>query len=469
MKLFIKRVAVLVALIFIISASNISSAQEHADSRKESLSDRIAWWQNAKFGMFIHWGAYSKAGGQWKDETNHAEWLQFSAKIPLAEYTEFAKQFAPDKFDADQWAKIASDAGTKYLVVTTKHHDGITMYRSASSEHNIVDLAGLSFDPIKQLSEACQKHNIRFCVYYSLGRDWQDPDCPTGTKKTKIGWRSNLLDFPNEDEKDFSKYFERKVKPQVRELLTNFGPIGVMWFDTPERIEPAQSKELIDLIHELQPDCIVNARVRNHLGDYGTPEQKIPAEIGAKPWETCMTINNHWGYNKADDQWKSTEKLLRNLIDIVSKGGNYLLNVGPTGEGLIPDPSIERLSQMGQWLEKNGEAIYGCGPTPFGPELGTIDETKKDKKGKPVVKVKWGHRFTTRPGKLYLHVFEWPKDGVFELSGMTDQVTAASLLASKQECAFEQSGDQLTINLPEQAPDKIATVVELKLAESSAQ
>ena len=196
MKLFIKRVAVLVALIFIISASNISSAQEHADSRKESLSDRIAWWQNAKFGMFIHWGAYSKAGGQWKDETNHAEWLQFSAKIPLAEYTEFAKQFAPDKFDADQWAKIASDAGTKYLVVTTKHHDGITMYRSASSEHNIVDLAGLSFDPIKQLSEACQKHNIRFCVYYSLGRDWQDPDCPTGTKKTKIGWRSNLLDFP---------------------------------------------------------------------------------------------------------------------------------------------------------------------------------------------------------------------------------------------------------------------------------
>ena len=450
-------------------ALSTSSAQETESSGVKPVAERIAWWQDAKFGMFIHWGAYSKAGGEWNGETNHAEWLQFSAKIPLAEYTEFAKQFNPDKFDADQWAKIASDAGMKYLVVTTKHHDGIALYKSAASSHNIVDLAGLKIDPIKELSKACAKHDIQFCVYYSLGRDWQDPDCPTGSPgKTKPGWRSNLIDFPNEDQKDFSKYFERKVKPQVRELMTNFGPIGVMWFDTPENISPAQSAELVELIHELQPDCIINGRVGNGLGDYGTPEQKIPKDIGAKPWETCMTINKHWSYNKADEEWKSTGNLLRNLIDIVSKGGNYLLNVGPTGEGLIPGPSVERLSEMGDWLAKNGAAIYGCGPTPFGKELGTIDETRKDKKGKPVVNVSWSYRCTTSPGKLYLHIFDWPKDGVFELSEVSGQVTGVSLLVSKQSCTFEQSADKLTINLPKRAPDEIASVVQIEITDPAA-
>ena len=457
------------ACVFMFLVNCSAFAQETPQADDTAKAQRLAWWQDAKFGMFIHWGVYAKAGGEWNGETNHAEWLQFSAKIPLAEFTEYAKTFSPDKFDADEWVQVANDAGMKYLVVTAKHHDGIAMYDSASSDHNVVKLAGLKFDPIKELSEACRKQDIHFCVYYSLGRDWQDPDVPTGNPgKTKPGWRSNLLDFPDEDQKDFSKYFERKVKPQVRELLTNYGPIGVMWFDTPERISPEESAELLKLIRDLQPNCIVNARVGNGLGDYGTPEQKIPEEIGSKPWETCMTLNGHWGYNKADQDWKSTASLLRNLIDIVSKGGNYLLNVGPTGEGLIPEPSVVRLLELGNWLQTNGDAIYGCGPTPFGSELGTIDHDKKDKKGRPTFNLKWDYRCTTKPGQLFIHILKWPEDGKFELAGLQSKVTGVSLLADGQELKFQQSAANVTIELPKQAPDKIASVIRIEIADEVA-
>jgi len=279
-------------------------------AEKSEISDkaRMAWWKQAKFGMFIHWGAYSTAGGEWKGETNHHEWLQFTAKIPLAEYTEFAKTFNPKDFDPDQWVTIAKNAGMKYMVITSKHHDGITMYDSKSSDHNIVDLAGLKKEPIRQLAEACRKQGLRFGVYYSLGRDWEDPDVPTGKYKNMSGWRSNLIDYPDEKGKVFNRYFERKVKPQVRELLTDFGPIDVLWFDTPEKISKPESKELLELARSLQPKCIVNGRVGNGFGDYGTPEQTIPPKVDvSKYWETCMTLNGHWAYNKADEKWKSAK------------------------------------------------------------------------------------------------------------------------------------------------------------------
>ena len=283
---------------------------------------RMAWWHEAKFGMFIHWGVYSEAGGEWKGTTNYAEWLQFEAKIPIAEYTDLARKFDPQKFDAEAWVKAAKDAGMKYLVITAKHHDGFAMYDSPSDPYNIMKVTPFKRDPIKELAGACRQQGIRFCVYYSLGRDWHDPDVPTGTPGSKSwppGCRSNLTDFPDENKKDFAKYFERKVKPQVRELLTQYGPIGIMWFDTPEKINKAQSVELLAMIRELQPDCIVNVRIGNGLGDYGTPEQEIPSGKSVKPWETCMTINRHWGYNKADLNWKSPDELLRNLIDIVEQ------------------------------------------------------------------------------------------------------------------------------------------------------
>lgn len=430
----------------------------------ETFDARMAWWRAAKFGMFIHWGVYSQAGGEWNGETHHAEWLQLTAKIPLAEYTAYARTFNPFQFDADEWVTIAKDAGMKYLVITSKHHDGFAMFDSPSNDHNIVKGSAFRRDPIKELAEACREQGIRFGVYYSLGRDWEDPDVPTGSGE-KAGWRSNLVDFPDEGQKNFSRYFERKVKPQVRELLTQYGPIGVMWFDTYGLISTDQSEELLQMVRTLQPDCIVNNRVGRNLGDYVVAEQKIPSSASAKPWESCMTMNGKWSYNKADQNWKSSEMLLRNLIDIVSKGGNYLLNVGPTGEGIIPEPSVERLSEMGAWLDVHGEAIYGCGPTPFGSEVGGYSDTEKDKSGQPRFIPAWKWRATTQPGKIYIHVFEWPT-GAMEIPPVKGTITRAYLLAdpAQTELKVVQTEAGVSVSFPGEATSKIASVLCLDLA-----
>ncbi|MFC7337862.1 alpha-L-fucosidase [Haloferula chungangensis] len=434
-----------------------------AQKNDPAAAKRMEWWKEAKFGMFIHWGAYSKAGGEWNGETNHHEWLMFTAKIPLAEFTEYAKTFDPKDFDPDAWVTIAKNAGMKYLIITTKHHDGIAMYDSKVSDHNIVKLAGLEKDPIRQLAEACRKQGLKFGVYYSLGRDWEDPDVPTG-KHQPAGWRSNLVDYPNEKDKVFNRYFKRKALPQVRELLTNYGQIDVMWFDTPELISPEESKEMLEMIRSIQPNCIVNQRVGNDLGDYGTPEQTIPPEASNLPWETCMTLNGHWAWNKADDNWKSAGSLIRNLVDIASKGGNYLLNVGPTGDGVIPQPSVERLEAIGDWLKVNGEAIYDCGPTPFGAELGAYSKTEKDNKGRPkfIAKKEW--RATTKPGKLYIHVLSWPS-GKLSIPAVDEKITKAYLLADSSHTPLEidQGDEGVSISLPAKAPDANASVICLDL------
>ncbi len=398
------------------------------------------------------------AAGEWNGDTNHAEWLQLTAKIPLAQYTQYAKDFNPQRFDADQWVEIAKDAGMQYLVITSKHHDGFAMYDSASSDHNVVDGTDFKRDPLKELADACAKHGIRFCVYYSLGRDWEDPDTPTGRGEKK-GFRSNLIDFPNEDEKVFSRYFERKVKPQVRELLTGYGPIGIFWFDTYGLISKEESLELKQMIRTLQPKCIINERIGHKLGDYKVSEQEIPADGSYDPWESCMTMNDHWSYNRVDDNWKSTEKLLQNLIDIVSKGGNFLLNIGPTGEGEIPEPSQQRLAAIGQWLEINGEAVYGCGPSPFGKKA---EGRKKSKGGKKEVKT-WKWRATTKPGHVFVHVFKWPSDGL-TLPTLSEKIASVSILGSDADpLEFEQTADDVKITLPESAPDEMVSVVRIKL------
>ncbi len=441
-------------------------AEPFVDS-PDKIEKRMAWWRDAKFGLFIHWGVYSLSEGEWKGTTNHGEWLQFTAKIPLAEYTEFAKGFNPEGFDADLWAKTARDAGMKYMVITAKHHDGLAMYDSPSSAHDVVERTAFGRDPLKELAQACQRYGIKFCVYYSLGRDWEHPEVPTGGRgNSPVGFRSNLIDYPDESKKDFSKYFEEKVKPQVRELLTQYGPIGVMWFDTYGVITQAQSEELLASIRELQPDCIVNNRIGHNLGDYGTPEQKIPSQPGARPWETCMTISaKYWSYNKSLDAWRTSENLVRNLIDITSKGGNYLLNVGPTATGVFPEQCVDRLQVMGDWLKINGEAIYGCAATPFGAEVGAFSNTERDKKGKRQFVAEWKWRATTKPGRLYVHVFDWQK--ILTLPPVDQRVTGAYLLAdeSKAPVNVVQSETDVTITLPDHAPDAIASVICLKLAD----
>lgn len=421
-------------------------SQETAVAHEISNTKRMAWFADAKFGMFIHWGVYSQAGSEWGDETNHAEWLQFSAKIPLAEYTEYAKTFNPINFNAKEWVSIAKNAGMKYIVVTTKHHDGFAMYNSDVSNHNILDGSAFKRDPIKELAEECQKQGLKFCVYYSLGRDWEDPDCPTGYAG-RIGWRSNLIDYPDETKKDLQRYLDRKAKPQIRELLTKYGPIGIMWFDTYELVSKEQGQEIVDIVRELQPNCIINNRVGPCLGDYQVSEQKIPESGDINPWETCMTINKHWGYNKADQNWKSDTELLHHLIDIASKGGNFLLNVGPTGEGVIPVASVDRLKVMGEWLKNNGEAIYGTTYSPIGKfDWGRC--TQKEENGNTI---------------LYVSVFDWPKDGVLTIPQLQKNIKKVALLKTRQKLKANSSANGLRIELPKTAPNSMASVVKIEL------
>jgi alpha-L-fucosidase len=421
-------------------------------STDADAAKRLAWWSDARFGMFIHWGLYSQWGCHYPGTNGDlinggSEHMMQHLQIPLAEYSKIADVFNPTNFSADEWVAIAKNAGMKYMVITSKHHDGFAMYDSASSDFNIVRRTSWKRDPIAELNEACKKQGLKFGVYYSLGRDWEDPDVPT-----RDGYRSNTWDYPIETNKVFAKYFERKVKPQITELLTKYHP-AVLWFDTPEKISDDESKELLALIRKLQPDCIVNSRVGHGLGDYGVSEQKIPGAGDVKPWETCMTLNGHWGYFLGDEKWKPTTTVIHNLVDIVSKGGNYLLNVGPTGAGIIPNGAVEDLNAVGAWMKVNGESLYGTTRSPL--------------KEQPA----WG-RVTKNGGKLYLHVFDWPADGKLVVSGIRSPVKKAFLLADKKAAALDAglqfagaSSDlnTLTVQLPAKPLDPVDTVVVLQL------
>ena len=396
---------------------------------------RMAWWREAKFGMFIHWGLYAVPAGVWKGQEipGIGEWIMKRAAIPVKEYEELAPQFNPTRFNAEEWVKTAKSAGMKYIVITAKHHDGFAMYDSTASDYNIVKATPFHRDPMKELAAACRKEGLHLCFYYSHARDWHEPDAP-----------DNNWDFPDESRKDFARYFEAKAKPQVRELLRQYGPIGLMWFDTPIKISEEQSKDLAALVHTLQPKCLVSGRVGHGAGDYEQMgDNKIPSSAPEGPWETPATINDTWGFKKNDQNWKSVDALVFKLADIVSKGGNYLLNVGPTAEGLIPQPSVDRLAAVGRWLKVNGESIYGAGPTPL--------------RGAP-----WP--ITTKPGQLYVHLFDWPK-GALEIPGLANPVQKAWLLADprRKALAVRQSEGKVVVALPAERPDPIDSVLVLEI------
>ena len=301
---------------------------------------RLDWWRDAKFGMFIHWGVYSIPAGVWKGEhiPGIGEWIMLRAEIPIADYEALAPQFNPVKYDADQIVKLAKAAGQQYIVLTSKHHDGFCMYGTKETDYNIVDGSPYGKDILKDLAAACAREGIKLGLYYSQTQDWHHPN----------GF-GNTWDY-NEDEQDFADYIDNYVKPQVREILTNYGPICIIWFDTPRVIERHQSQELLDLVHSIQPDCLVCGRLGNQLGDYATAQDNaIPPDLQKEiDWETPATINDTWGFKTHDHNWKSTTQLIQNLVDIVSKGGNYLLNIGPDAEGAIPEPSIDRLAGDGR-------------------------------------------------------------------------------------------------------------------------
>ena len=415
----------------------------------------MAWFHEARFGMFIHWGLYAVPAGEWngKPVDGIGEWIMNNGHIPVAEYEKLADKFNPVKFNATSWVQAAKNAGVRYIVITSKHHDWFSMFDSRVSDYTIVKSTPFQRDPMKELAAACKDAGVKLCFYHSI-MDWHHPDAQ------RIG-------YPNYNNAPSNPYFPRYVqyylKPQLKELLTNYGPLGILWFDG-EWIgdwKAEMGKDLYAWCRSLQPDLIINNRVgkaRNSMqgmdkgegavGDYGTPEQEIPA-TGFGPgvdWESCMTMNDTWGYKKSDNNWKSTTTIVDMLIDCASKGGNLLLNVGPTAEGEIPGPSLQRLAEVGKWMNINHEAIYGTTASPF-KNLGC-------------------GKCTQKPGKLYLLVEKWPGDGKL-LVPVKNKVAKAYLLSEPSkalETVATDGGAQLSV--PTSAPDPIASVVVAEIAEA---
>ncbi len=425
---------------------------------------RMAWWRDARFGMFIHWGLYSIPAGTWKGKQipSIGEWIMNRGSIPVADYKALASQFNPTGFNAHDIVALAKSAGMKYIVITTKHHDGFAMFDSKADPFNIVAATPFHRDPIRELAEECQKQGVKLGFYYSQDQDWTAPG--------GAAYKTGNHDLPSHhwdpaQDGDFATYLHTKAIPQLKELLTNYGDFpATIWFDTPTPdMTPALAGEIVTLLNQ-HPNLIWNNRLGGgYKGDTDTPEQYIPAHgYPGRDWEACMTMNDTWGYKSYDKNFKSTQTLLRNLIDIASKGGNYLLNIGPDSKGVVPPEEVTRLHQVGKWLDVNGAAIYGTQPTLFGPEAGSFSTTEKDKDGKPKFIPSWNWRSTTTPDKIYIEIFTWPT-GAFHLQNVPRTVASAYLLADPEHKPLKvtASGGGVDVQLPAKALDPIATVLVL--------
>jgi len=401
----------------------------------QSKPDKMDWWKEAKFGLFIHWGVYSVPAGVYdgKDVEGIGEWIMNRGKIPTARYQKYAKEFNPVKYDPEAWVKMAKDAGMKYLVITSKHHDGFTLFETKASKWNIVEATPYGKDLLKPLADACHKYGIRLGFYYSQAQDWNNP-----------GGAASGGHWDKAQDGSMDEYIDKVAVPQVKEILSNYGQVDILWWDTPTDMTKERAEKFLPILAKY-PNLITNNRLGGgYNGDTETPEQFVPATgFPGRNWETCMTMNDTWGYKSKDNNWKSTKEIIQTLIDIVSKGGNYLLNVGPTSEGLVPQPSIERLAEVGKWMKVNGEAIYGTTASPFSY-------------------LPWG-RCTQKGNKLYLHVFDWPKDGKISLPVLNTISRAYLLSDPKKTLKVEKSKSKNTITLAGNAPDKIASVVVVEL------
>ena len=425
-----------------------------------SQDEKMAWFRDAKFGLFIHWGLYCIPAGEWqgKPVAGIGEWIMNRAEIPVHEYEQLAKQFDPVQFDAEQWVQMAQDAGMKYIVITSKHHDGFAMYHSTVTPYNIYDATPFHRDPIRELAQACARHGIKFGFYYSQSQDWHEP-----------GGMGNTWDFGPDDAKDtsgaYDKYLQSKAEPQVAELLQNYGPVCLIWFDTPRVMTKERGQRFVDLVHKYQPACLIDGRLGT-AGDYSsTGDNVIPNGDQAGDWETPATVNHTWGFKKDDTDWKAPGDILFKLVDIASKGGNYLLNVGPTSLGVIPSECQSNLLTVGRWLKVNGEAVYGAGRSPFGEEFGDYGAKLKDANGKPVFLSYTDWRCTTRPGKLYFTVFKMGRGG-FELPVFKNEIKKAYLLSDTTQTglAVSTTNNIRLVAVPRTMQNPMANVVVVDIA-----
>lgn len=422
-------------LILAVLAANIvlSICIAKADDQS-TTSEAVRKWQEKRFGMFIHWGSVSIKGTE-------IGWSR-GKEVPIEEYDQLYKQFNPIKFDAEEWVKVAKDAGMKYLVITSKHHDGFCLWPSKYTDYHIGNTP-FKRDVLKELSSACKKYGIQFCTYHSIC-DWHHPDYPMGSP-------GGSTEKPNPN---MPRYFQY-LKNQTKEIIDNYGPLGIMWFDG-EWEKPwtrEYGNEIYDYLKKIQPDLIINNRVSKgrhgmagtteqaHLnaGDYDTPEQQIGGFNRQRPWETCMTICKQWAW-KPNDKMKSTKECIQTLLYTVGGDGNLLFNVGPMPDGRIEPRQVERLQEMGAWLKKYGDGVYATRGGPF----------KQDK---------WGAS-TCKDNKIFLYVMNWPPDNRLMLPGIGQKVTSYRAL-SGGHVSVTQSKDNIEIHIPPVDQDEIATVIEL--------
>ncbi|HUG55403.1 MAG TPA: alpha-L-fucosidase [Vicinamibacteria bacterium] len=447
-------------------AAAVAGAQTPVPSPTPGVSgdparaERLRWFHDAKYGMFIHWGLYAIPAGEWKGQRipGIGEWIMNRAKIPVAEYELLARQWNPVKFDAEAWVQLARDAGMKYMVITSKHHDGFALYDSKVSTWDVVDATPSKRDILKELSAACLKHGMPLGFYYSQAQDWHEP-----------GGAGNDWDFgpdlgpDGKERKEYDKYLREKAEPQVRELLTDYGPVALIWFDTPRQMTSERGERFVRIVRELQPRTLIDGRL-GIAGDYvSTGDNVIPSDAPADAWEVPATLNHTWGYRKDDHDWKSPGEITFKLVDIVSKGGNYLLNVGPMADGVIPPPSQDNLRTVGRWLTKNGEAVYGAGKTPWGDELGEPSaKGTKDLRGNRLFLGRNEFRVTTKPGKLYFTFFQEPRVP-FDLPPMKNAVKRAYRLADGVPIEVKTEGARRQLVVPRPILDPTATVVVVEI------
>ena len=400
-----------------LAASNLSTkATSKTDDEQANRERRMKWWHEAKFGMFIHWGLYSVLGRH--------EWVMEMEGIPVSEYETLAKQFKPKPNAAHEWARLAKRAGMKYMVMTTKHHEGFCLFNTKTTNY-CAPKQGAGRDLVKEYVEAARAEGLRVGFYYSL-MDWHHPDgarCAT--------------------DEAARKRFVEYIHTHLRELLTNYGKVDILWYDVswPLDVKDWESEKMNQMVFQLQPDIIVNNR--NKLpGDFATPEQRIEAAEGGKAWEACMTMNDSWGYHKADDAWKSPKQVIRNLITCAHDGGNYLINIGPKPDGSVPEESVRILSTIGTWMDKNGQSLYGAGRC----------QPRRCRFGS----------FSRKDNTLYLHVHFWHGETV-AIAGLMNKVKSVHLLANGQKVAFTQDTYRVQFSgLPAKAPDEPITTIAIE-------
>ena len=407
------------------------------DETPAARAIRLKWYREARFGIFIHWGVYAALAGSWQGKPSGGEWIMNDAKISVADYKAQARNFTASNYDPRAWAQLFSDAGAKYVVITAKHHDGFTLYDSAYSDWNAVKASAAGRDLLQPLADAVRARGLKFGLYYSQSQDWVNPG----------GGKGRTQAWDDAQKGDFDEYLAKVSVPQVREILQKYHP-AYLFFDTEYQMTPERARPFFDLVAGY-PALVVNNRLGGGvLGDNATPEQRIATDPMNRQFEVCMTINNTWGYRANDVRWKSARQLIRNLSDIAAKGGNYLLNVGPTAEGVIPQPEVDRLLAMGRWLKTNGEAIYASEAGPFPPTADWGRTTQK----------------THSDGSttLYLHVWNWPANGVILLPETAAAPRSGRLLAGGAVAAAEMKEGGLRVTLPGEAPDPDVSVVALE-------